>query len=86
VNTGKKVYLNALPGGKYKLQFQTSWRTMTSASPNFVLTVKQDVPHFSQIFWLGVGIMILPVSVLIHHMTFSIRRWQESDYSPWQTE
>ena len=86
VSSGKTVYLDALPGGKYKVQIQTSWRTTTSASPNFALTVKQDVPHFSHIFWLGLGIMILPLGVMIHHITFSVRRWQESDYGPWQTE
>ena len=86
VNSGKVVYLDALPGGKYKLQFQTKWKTMTSASPNFTVHVRQDVPHFSHIFWLFVGVMILPAAVMVHHISFSMRRWKDSDYSPWQTE
>ena len=86
VSSGKKVYLEALPGGTYKMRFNATWKTMTSPSPSFTVEVRQDVPHFSQVFWLGLGIMLLPVGVMIHHVTFSARRWQDSDYSPFNTE
>jgi len=85
VYSGKTVYLDALPGGKYKLQCTMKWKTMTSASPSFRLTVQQDVPHFSHIFWLFAGIMALPVCVMFHHLSFSARRWKDSDYSPFNT-
>jgi hypothetical protein len=86
VYTGKTVYLTALPRGKYHLQFNTTWKTSTTASPSFTVQVRQDVPHFSQIFWLGVGIMGFPICVMLHHWTFSARRWKDSDYSPYSSE
>ena len=86
VYRGKTVYLPALPSGKYHLQFTTTWRTGVSASPSFKVQVRQDVPHFSHVFWLGVGIMALPICVMIHHWTFDARRWKDSDFSPYSTE
>lgn len=89
VYSGKTVYLSALgtdKNKKYKLQFTSKWKTMTSASPSFSVIVKQDVPHFSHIFLLGVGIMVIPVGVMFHHFSFNTRRWQDSDFSPYSTE
>lgn len=86
VYSGKTVYLPALAEGKYKMQFSTRWKTMTSASPSFSVIVKQDVPHFSHVFWLGVAIMVIPVGVIFHHFSFSTRRWQDSDFSPFNSE
>jgi len=86
VYTGKTVYLPALPEGKYRMQIRSKWKSLSKGSPTFSVIVKQDVPHFSHIFWLGVGIMILPLGVIFHHLSFSARRWQDSDYSPFNTE
>jgi hypothetical protein len=86
VYTGKTVYLSALPAGTYHLQFTTTWKTTTAASPSFAVEVRQDVWHFSQFFWLGLGIMGLPLCVVLHNWSFDARRWKDSDFSPYSTE
>ncbi len=88
VFTDKTVYLDALPPGEYNLEFYTTWRNATSitSSPTFWVTIKQDVPHFSQMFWLFAGVMVIPFCVLLHHGSFDTRRWKDSDFSPYNTE
>jgi hypothetical protein len=85
VYTGKTVYLSPLPSGKYKLQYNVNWRTPSTASPTFTVQVRQDVPHRSQLFWLGLGIMGLPVCIMLHHWFFDARRWSNSDFSPYSS-
>jgi hypothetical protein len=86
VYTGETVYLSSLPSGTYHLQYNVSWQNYASASPSFTVQVRQDVPHFSHIFWLGMGIMALPFCILIHHWIFDARRWSNSDFSPYNSE
>jgi hypothetical protein len=86
VYTGETVYLSPLPSGKYHLQYNANWQNPSLASPSFTVQVRQDVPHFSHIFWLGLGVMGLPFCILIHHWIFDARRWSNSDYSPYSSE
>jgi len=56
--------------------------TKRTQPTQFSISVQQGVPHWSHLVFLIVGLSIIPIGTAIHHMSFEVRRWQDSDYSP----
>lgn len=86
VPTGDAVYLPRVPAGEYLLKFTPKWKNMSATSPQFTVKVVEDVPHFSRLVWLMIGISVIPGLVMIYNVSFNYKRWEDSDYSPFNTE
>ena len=86
VENGRGIYMSALPGGDYTMKFKAEWETPSTPSPTFTLTVEQGVMSWGRFIFVLVILAIIPIFVAMHHFTFSVRRWQESDYSPYAGE
>jgi hypothetical protein len=84
--TGETVYLPAMSGGRYQFRMTPKWESIGGPSPYFTVTIRQGVPHFSQLVWLLIGLAVVPVAVAVHHVSFASQRWQDSDYSPFNSE
>ena len=99
VENHRGVYLSALPAGDYTMKLKAEWENTTpttarvpanvaaamakTSSPSFTITVKQGVMSWGRLILLMFVLGIIPVCVGIHQFTYSVRRWQESDYSPY---
>lgn len=86
VTSGNSVYLSPPPAGDYRLRLGGRWRTSTQASPTFTVRVRQDVLHFTQFVVTLVLLSIIPVLTIIYHVSFSKRRWEDSEFSPFNSE
>jgi hypothetical protein len=84
--TGETVYLPAMSGGRYQFRMTPKWESIGGPSPYFTVTIRQDVPHMSQFVWLLVGLAVVPVAIAVHHVSFANQRWQDSDFSPFNSE
>ena len=47
------------------------------------VTVEQGAGRFGNWFLTLVGIGLVPICVAVYNLVFSIRRWKDSDYSPY---
>lgn len=74
--------LNSIPPGRYQLRI-----TPTTAVDNpevlYTLTVKRDVPNWSNFFTALGLLLILPLLSWFQRYNFEVARWSESDYSPY---
>jgi hypothetical protein len=73
------VYLSALPAGKYTLQLAVSSPDRT-APVTVDVRVEQSVPRF--LHWLlALGaVSVIPVCVILYHISFEKRRWENSEF------
>lgn len=78
------VYVSALPAGKYAMRLEVSWQDWKSPAV-FSITVAQGVPRFLYLLIALIGVSVIPVLVGLRHYTFEKRRWQDSDYSPFES-
>lgn len=86
VQDDKSVFMSSLPGGEYTLKLQPQWQANRPNNSSFKITIHQGVPRLLHLFLLVLGITIMPIMVAIHQFTFNVRRWSESDYSPYAVE
>jgi len=75
-----RIYLPAVPPGRYTLNFQVEWDNK-AASPDLKLTVRHGVVHKMHFVLAMIALSILPVIVGFKKLTFEGRRWSESDFS-----
>jgi len=78
------VHLSAVPGGKYTLSMAVSWERWQQPA-NVTVRMEQGAPRFVHLVLALVAISIIPILVLIYHISFEKRRWEDSDYSPFQS-
>lgn len=77
------TYLSALPGGKYTLRLEVSRQNWNLAMPLRV-KVEQGIPRVLYLMLTLAALSVVPVLVLINHYSFERRRWEDSDYSPFE--
>ncbi|MCA9115882.1 MAG: DUF4178 domain-containing protein, partial [Planctomycetaceae bacterium] len=53
---------------------------------NFSVRIRQGVPRLAHVTVLLMALAAVPVLVGLHHLSFESRRWQNSDYSPFNSE
>jgi hypothetical protein len=82
-STQAKVALSALPPGSYTMRLEVSWQNWQQPALLNV-QVKQGVASGSYILIVWAVISVVPFVVMIMHYSFSRRRWEDSDYSPFR--
>lgn len=78
------VFVSALPAGKYTMRLEVSWQDWKSPAV-FSVSVVQGVPRILHLLLALLGVSVIPLLVAIRHFAFEKRRWQDSDYSPYES-
>ncbi len=76
------AYMSALPAGVYTLRLEVQWDKF-SQPQNVRVTIVQDDPRLLNLILLLILLSIVPFCVMVWHLFFEMRRWQDSDYSPY---
>lgn len=82
--TKEKVFSN-IPPGRYYLSVKTQIGP-SEPTGKIRLWLKRDVPVTSNFFIAAFLILIGPIFGLFRSHSFEVRRWSNSDYSPYETE
>src|SRR5262249_6467845 len=77
------VYLSSLPAGQYTLRLEAQWERQTAPLP-LTIRIEQGVPRYLHLLLILIGISIIPVLIICSRFAFEVRRWSQSDYSPYQ--
>ncbi|HXH31543.1 MAG TPA: DUF4178 domain-containing protein [Bacteriovoracaceae bacterium] len=72
--------LPAVPGGNYQINFESS---SDKEQLDFRISVARDVPLWETFIWLLVLLSLFPVFMYWRRSTFNMKKWAESDYSPY---
>lgn len=83
-NAKAEVTVSALPAGKYTLRLETQWEKWQQAL-GFSVKLDQDIPSVFNLLLLLIALSILPIIIAIRHYSFSVKRWADSDYSPFSS-
>jgi hypothetical protein len=78
-----EAFLSRVPGGKYHLNIYPSWGNSTHS---FTITIMRDVGTWSNFWWSLLFISLFPLAYYIYKHSFEVRRWKESEFSPYETE
>ena len=73
--------LSALPTGTYTLRLEV-YGEPGKAPPTFTVYVVQGVPRWLHVILLFLLLSVVPGFMLLYHLNFEHRRWQDSSYSP----
>jgi hypothetical protein len=73
------VFISGVPGGKYQLNFEASG----DASTAYNIIVKRDVLIWGNILWALILLSFIPLCVVWIRRSFEMKRWSQSDYSPY---
>jgi hypothetical protein len=76
------VYVSALSEGDYTLRLEVQWEKYPQPQ-EIRVTIVQDDPRLLNLILLLILLSIVPISVMVWHLFFEMRRWQDSDYSPY---
>lgn len=79
-----EIYVSAVPAGTYTLRIEVQ-REHPTTPTTITLHIDQGVPRV--LYWfLMMGVLsLVPLCLWIYHVIFDIRRWADSDFSPYQT-
>lgn len=81
-----ELMLSSIPGGKYYLSVDyESGMYADQVERNFTIDVVRDVPTYANYFWCLLMISILPIWYWLTSRQFEVKRWSNSDFSPYQT-
>jgi Domain of unknown function (DUF4178) len=78
------VHLSALPAGIYILGFEARWEKFQQPMA-VTIRVEQGVFNGGYIVLVLFFLSLFPIVMLIYHWRFEARRWEDSDYSPFQS-
>lgn len=73
----------AVTGGTYQLNFEAQSERYPM---DFELTVYRDVPLWKPFIWCAIFLSLWPLFLMWRRRSFNVQKWQDSDYSPYQTE
>jgi hypothetical protein len=79
-----EMHLSALPAGRYTLRLEVQWERFQQP---IALSIKleQGVPRILHMFLVMIFISVIPILVGFYYISFNKRRWEDSDYSPFQS-
>jgi hypothetical protein len=60
------------------------WEKQTQMLP-LTIRIDQGVPRYTHLALALLGISILPILLVFGRIRFEMRRWSQSDYSPYQS-
>lgn len=79
------TYLTSLPAGTYTLRLEVQRDPKITGQLTVVkVRIDQGVPRLLYWFLMLLTVSIIPIGVLFYHMVFDMRRWKDSDFSPYQ--
>jgi Domain of unknown function (DUF4178) len=78
------VHLSALPAGSYILGLEARWEKFQQPMA-VTVRVEQGVFNGGYIVLVLLLLSLFPIVMLIYHWRFEARRWEDSDYSPFQS-
>ncbi|HKP12249.1 MAG TPA: DUF4178 domain-containing protein, partial [Blastocatellia bacterium] len=78
------VYLSAQPAGTYILGFEARWEKFQQPMA-VTIRVEQGVFNGGYVVIVLVLLSLFPIVMLIYHWRFEVKRWEDSDYSPFQS-
>jgi hypothetical protein len=78
------VHLSALPAGTYILGLEARWEKFQQPMA-VTVRVEQGVFNGGYIVLILFFLSLFPIVMLIYHWRFEARRWEDSDYSPFQS-
>ena len=77
-------FLTSQPAGQYSLRLAVERENPTPGGA-LTVVVEQGVPHFRNWFLALIGIALIPIGVAVYNVIFTLQRWKDSDYSPYQS-
>ncbi|HKV38059.1 MAG TPA: DUF4178 domain-containing protein, partial [Blastocatellia bacterium] len=77
------AHISALPSGSYVMRMEIQWEHWNSPM-NMTVRVEQGVARTSHLGFTLLALSILPFLVLIQHYVFSVRRWADSEFTPFK--
>ncbi|MFL6213809.1 MAG: DUF4178 domain-containing protein [Blastocatellia bacterium] len=83
-NRSPNVYLSAQPAGAYILGFEARWEKFQQPMA-VTIRVEQGVFNGGYIVLVLILLSLFPIVMLIYHWRFEVKRWEDSDYSPFQS-
>jgi hypothetical protein len=82
--TSNNDYLSAMPAGKYILGLDVRWEKIQQPM-TVTVKVEQGAMNVGYLILAFILLSILPFFVMIYHWSFSMKRWKDSDFSPYET-
>ncbi len=79
-----EMHISALPAGKYTLRLEAQWERWQQPVA-LTVRIEQGVPRVLHMFLVVIFISIVPIIVCFYFISFNKRRWEDSDYSPFQS-
>jgi hypothetical protein len=83
-STRNNLVLSSVPGGRYHMVVEPSGSGKMPLK-NFSLTLRRGVTTWSNFFVALVLLSVYPLCVWCRGRAFEIRRWSESDFSPYRS-
>jgi hypothetical protein len=71
------AYTSALPAGRYILRLEGQWEKWQQPA-SMSVKIEQNVTNGFNFLLLLIALSIIPVIMLIYHISFERRRWSES--------
>jgi hypothetical protein len=78
------LFISAMPAGQYTLRLEAQWEKWQQPM-TMTLRIDQGVPRGLHLLLALIGISIIPLMVAFNHYRFEVRRWTDSDYSPFSS-
>ena len=79
------VYLSSLPSGKYSLRLEFQMERRQAPMVATTVTLEQGVFHWLYFMLALVALSAVPAVVLGYHFYFAKKRWENSEFSPFQS-
>jgi hypothetical protein len=81
-----EAILSQIPEGKYHLNIYPEFSSSILANGYFDIELRRDVPISANFYYTCLLLLIYPVFYLFRKRYKESRRWQDSEYSPYDTE
>lgn len=78
-----EAFISAVPEGRYHINIYPEFSLFNH---RFSITVRHDVPFYSNLGVMIFVLLVFPVCYYIYKANREMKRWEDSDYSPYSTE
>jgi hypothetical protein len=75
-----EAFLSSIPGGSYHINVYPEF---SGSNQRFEISVIRDVPYFSNLMVLCFFLILFPVAFYIYKHYKNVKRWEDSNYSPY---
>jgi hypothetical protein len=78
------LFVSAMPAGAYTMRIEAQWERWQQPV-SATVRIEQGVPRSLHLLLALIFISIIPLFVAFSHYRFEVRRWADSDYSPYSS-